>query len=251
MMRTPTYKYTDEFQSPPSASESTLSINVPSGMLASKYDYLSTNLPESGAKITNVYYSELSDRNAYDLVIRTPPSNLKNTVDLVKSIGTVKSISINSEDVSAQNSALDIQIQNRELSLSRLRTLYNTTENVSNLLEIEREMSAVESDLSLLKDQKKNLISRVDLATLSVNLYEERPALSRLGLSADGLPSTFLWAVSASIGFVVFVLGFIFPVALVGGILYWLYRFVSSRNGSGRSGPAGRKPQHDRIPELD
>ena len=203
------------------AKSGSISLKVPEGTLQGRFDSLRSALEDQGAQLGDVTYTEYGDRKQYSVTIRVLPSKFEQVMDSLKAMGEVKDISVRLEDVTKQYVELEVRIENRELELSRLRALYNRTDEVSEILEIERELTRVETELEILKQQKQDIQSRVDRSTIVISMYEETPAVNKLTVSLENLAAMFFGAVAAAITLIVLAVGFLLPLALL-GVLIWL-----------------------------
>lgn len=222
-----------------------ISLRVPEGTLQSKYEGLRETLKDEGALLSDVNYNEVGDRKQYSFVIKIVPAKFDTVMKDIQDYGEVKDISVQLQDVTQQYVELDLRIKNREAELERLQALYNQSDNVSDLLDVERELTRVESELEVLKQQKQYIVSRVELSTITVNVYEDKPAASRLTLSLEGLGSMFFGAIAAAITLIVLAAGFLLPIAIVGGLLFLAYTKISGKGGWARG------QEHKKIPPPD
>lgn len=222
-----------------------ISLRVAEGALQPKYEGLRERLKDEGALLSDVNYNELGDRKEYSFAIRIVPGKFDSVMKDIQDYGEVKDISVQLEDVSEQYVELDLRIKNREAELERLQKLYNQSDNVSDLLEVERELTRVETELEVLKQQKQNIVSKVELSTITVNIYEDKPAASRLTLSLESLGSLFFGAIAAAITLIVLAAGFLLPIAIVLGLLWLAYKKISGKSGR------IKQPEHKKIPPAD
>ena len=162
---------------------------------------------------------------------------------MLQQLGEVKDLSVQLEDVTQQYMDLDTRIKNREIELERLYELYDKSTKVSDLLDVEREITRVETDLEILKQQKQYLVSKVERSTIRITVYEDKPATQQLTLSLEGLGAMFFAAMAAAVTLVVLAIGFLVPFAMVLGILWLAYKFV--RRGKKTK---SRQSEHGRIP---
>lgn len=222
--------------------ESDIRIKVAEGTLQAKFDSTKTILRDNGAQLTDVNYYEYSDRKEYRITVKVPPVKFDAINERLKSVGEVKDMSVSLEDVTKQYTDLDTRIKNRELELDRLYVLYNRSDNISDLLDVEREITRVETDLELLKQAKQSLVARIELSTITVAMYEEKPATQQIMPSMEGLGSLFFGALAVAVSLVVALTGFLLPLILAVAVLWLVYRKI-------RGGPAKpRKPEHGQIP---
>lgn len=226
-------------------------VKVAQGELSSKFDFVKTSLVNMGAKVSDSSYSEFDSQKEYRLRIRIAPNKFDDVNDLLKTVGSVEDFTQSSNDLTTQNRELDIRIENRNALLVRLRDLVNQSTNVSQILEIEREASRIESELESLKSQKNYLENQVQLSTIDLRLYEEKTITDKLGISVDSLSASFIYAMSLSIGFVVALIGFLIPVGIVFGVLFGIFKLITGFSLPKLGGPKGRKPDYGKIPNLD
>ncbi|MEW6035535.1 MAG: DUF4349 domain-containing protein [Candidatus Micrarchaeota archaeon] len=222
--------------------EGTITLKVPEGALESRVEGIKSDLESEGADLSNVVYNEYSDRKQYTLTVKVAPSKFESINDMLKEAGEVKGMSVQLEDVTQQYTDLDTRIKNKEVELGRLYKLYNQSDNVSDLLAVEREVTRVETELELLKGQKDYLSSRVERSTITITIYEEKPASSSLTLPLEGLAALFFTAIAAAITLIVGLAGFLLPIAVVVGLVWLAYTKLAGK----KKGP--KAPEHSKIP---
>jgi hypothetical protein len=114
--------------------------------------------------------------------LRVPAARLDEAVAALKKLGRVINESQQADDVTEQVVDLDIRIANARITEKRLAELIqNRTGRVSDVLEVEREMTRVRTELERLDAQRKNVERRVAYATLVLEVLEERRASVSLG----------------------------------------------------------------------
>ncbi len=220
-----------------------ITIRVPEGTLEQKFSDIKDKLASESAQTSDVSYTEYSDRKQYSITVKVPPSRFDEINGMLKDIGEVKGMSVQLEDVTKQYTDLDTRITNGELELARLQQLYNQSSNVSDLLDVEREITRVETQLDSLKQQKADLVSRVELSTIVITVYEDKPATTQLSLSLESLGAMFFNAVAAAITLIVLAAGFLIPLGIVAGLLWLAYKAL---RGDRKGGP--KPSEHKKIP---
>jgi hypothetical protein len=226
--------------------EGSISIKVQEGTLSDKYDDMKSKLSAQGAETSDIRYTEYGNRKQYTMTIKVAPSKFESINEMLKGIGEVKDISVQLEDVTQQYTDLDTRIRNKEIELERLYKLYNKSDNVSDLLDVEREVTRVETDLELLKGQKQYLVSKVERSTIAITIYEEKPASTQLTLPLESLGMWFFTAVAAAISLIVVAAGFLLPIAVVLGLIWLVYTKVfAQKKGKPKA------PEHSKIPLPD
>jgi len=223
--------------------EGSITLKVAEGTLETKFSDIKDALRSEGADVSDVSYSEYGNRKQYTLTVKVAPSKFDSVNAMLQQMGEVKDLSVQLEDVTQQYVDLDTRIKNREIELERLYELYNKSTKVTDLLDVEREITRVETDLEILKQQKQYLVSKVERSTIRITAYEDKPASQQLTLSLEGLGQMFFAAMAAAVTLVVLAVGFLLPFAIVVGILWLLYKAF---RGNKTAKP--RQPEHSRIP---
>ncbi|MBD3210476.1 DUF4349 domain-containing protein [Candidatus Micrarchaeota archaeon] len=224
--------------------ESYISIKVTDGSLESRYGEMTDLLESEGADISNVDFKEYDFRKQYTVTAKVEPKKFDDINEDLKQLGEVKDMSVELEDVTAQYQELEVRIDSRELELERLYELYNLSEDVEDLLEVEREISRVETELELLKQQEQRLISRVERSTIRIMLYEDKPSAEQLIVPLEGLGGIFFGALAAAITILVALAGFLLPLGIAGGLLWFSYQKMKGKGKKLKR----RRSEHDRIP---
>ncbi len=215
--------------------ESYIKLKVAEGNLESGFAMIKGNLTLQGAELTDIDYSEYSDRKQYTATVKVAPSKFNQINEMLKGFGEVKDMSVSLEDVTKQYTDLETRIRNKENELSRLNQLYNQSESVSEILDVEKELTRVETELELLKSQNESLSSRIAKSTISVSVYEEKAATQSLTLQLENLAAMFFGAVAAAITLIVVAIGFLLPVGVLFGVLWFGYKFVTRPRKSSAS----------------
>jgi len=224
--------------------ESYVKIRVREGTLESKYEEMTDLLEDEGAKLSNVQYSEYTDRKQYTVTAKVEPRRFDRINEELQEIGEVKDLSVILEDVTVQYVELDVRVKSREVELARLYELYNRSKDIEDLLAVEKEITRVTSELEILKQQQQRLISRVELSTISITIYEDKPSTEQLTNPLENLGELFFGALAAAITILVALSGFLLPIALVIAVLWLVYKKL---RGDGKK-PRARQSRHARIP---
>ncbi len=223
--------------------EGSITLKVPEATLEMKLADVKAMLANNGATIQDIRYYESDSRKEYDVTIKVDPSKFDAITSKLADYGAVKDLSVSIADVTKQYQDLDTQINNSKIELDRLTSLYNRTDNISDLLDIEREITRVETNLDMLKGEKQYLVSRIEKATITIVIYEDKPASTQLTLPLEGIGGLFFGALGAALTLLVLAAGFLVPIAIVIWIIWWVYKKI---RGDGGSRP--RKSAHSQIP---
>ena len=114
--------------------------------------------------------------------VRVPTAQFDNAMAALRGLGTVTSESQDGEDVTQQSVDLDARLTNARASEARLKTiLEQRTGRLSDVLDVEREISRVRGEIERMDAERKNLDRRIAYASINVTLMEERKAAMDLG----------------------------------------------------------------------
>jgi len=113
------------------------------------------------------------------LKLRIPPDKVDAVVAFLAQRGEIEQKRITATDVSKQMFDQDLAIKNLRATLDRLTALMSAPDlNVTQILEIEREMTRVRGQIDQLEGDQRFLKDRVGLATLDVSLSRRAGAVT-------------------------------------------------------------------------
>ena len=169
--------------------------------------------------------------------LRVPAARLDEALAALRTLGRVTSESQQADDVTEQVVDLDVRIANARITEKRLAELIqNRTGRVSDVLEVEREMTRVRTELERLDAQRKNVGQRVAYATVNIEVLEERRASVSLGpvpipaRLRDAISDGFESALSGLLAVALFLLragpSIILWATLVGVPAWWALRRI-------------------------
>lgn len=200
---------------------------VQQGTLEDKFAKLKLIAIENEGEITGVSYDEYPAEKGYYLTMKIAPKNFENVLAKIKELGEVKSVDTNLEDVTTQYQDLEVRIKNLREELDALNALYNKTDNIEDILKIRSEINNVETQLELYEQQKLDLERRVAKSTLTVYVYEEKPAIEKdLLIPLGDLAGVFFGAMGFAITVIVGIIGFLLPGLLVLAIIIGLWKIA-------------------------
>jgi len=144
--------------------------------------------------------------------LRVPGTRLTDVLARLRALGQVTQDQQNAQDVSDQLVDLDARVRNARATEQRLSDLLkNRTGKLTDVLEVEQQITRVRLDIERLDAEKTNMSRRVAYATIDLTISEERkalapgplPLLTQLRIAtADGLQH----AVDMVVGATLFVL---------------------------------------------
>lgn len=160
-------------------------------------------------------------RKSGDITIRVPTDKFLVVIAEIEHVGDVKSKHTSGEDVTEEYIDLTARLNNSERQERRLLEILDMANNTKEVLEVEREIWRVRSEIERLTGRIKYLENRVELATVSVSLYEPEPITHSWGIR-DALRSAFGGFVSVIQGLIILV-GYALPILILVG-LGWLVK---------------------------
>lgn len=174
-------------------------------------------------------------RASVSLTLRVPAAKLDAALADLKKLGTVESVQITSDDVTAQRVDLDARITALQTSVDRLLGIMRDAKDPEALIKAEEALSQRQADLDSLRAQRAALGAQIDYSTVTVQIRAERvggPApeqyhgfFGQVERGWDLLVSA-LWQALLAVGLL---LPWLAAVAVAGGVGYVIVRLVRSR----------------------
>ena len=123
-----------------------------------------------GTNATGDRPSSASRKQATWLEIRVPQDRFDSAIDALAEIGEVQDRSITTEDVSSQLVDLQARISNSQKSEEALKEIMSRSGEISDVLEVSRELSQVRQEIEQMKAVQQALKTQVGYSTISVSL---------------------------------------------------------------------------------
>ncbi len=125
-----------------------------------------------GGFVTNMNsYEVRTGTLAYNLTARVPAEKLDIALTNLTTLGDKKSESFSSNDITAQYTDTEAQIKNLETRRTRLRKMLEfKTENLSDVLQVDRELSTVQQQIEQLTRTQKGRDEQVIFSTLTLRI---------------------------------------------------------------------------------
>ena len=140
------------------------------------YQNILAMLDKSDAYIENENQSTQNDRINYNLTIRVNKDNFDGLFNsLSTKSGKVENRSINVEDVSERYYDLETRIKNQQALEQRYVNLLEKTTTIKEILEIERNLNEIRTEIEIKQGQFNYLSKKVQYSTIYVNFYEVLP----------------------------------------------------------------------------
>lgn len=169
-------------------------------------------------------YAGNQNRYSGTVTIRVPAAQFDATTADIRTIGKVLSSSVNADDVTEEY--VDLQAQRGALTnqLIQYNRLLAKGQNVSEILEVQKEIERVQIELDRIVGRMKYLDSRTSFSTITVSLSEPAQVQTPGGYS---LPSVISDGIAGFVDTVVWLFVAILtllPFILLGGAGYLLYQ---------------------------
>ncbi len=184
-------------------------------------------------------------RASADLVLRVPPQRLTAVLAQLADLGKERSRHLATQDVTAKVADVSSRVASAERAIARLRQLYARAVKVSDIVQIESELSARESDLESLQAQQRALVRETSTAVITLSLVSASasppPVHHRSGFLGgvqngwDAFTHT-MSALAAACGAVLPFAALLLVLSLVGRVL-WTHLRPRSRGSEGRQEP--------------
>lgn len=179
--------------------------------------------------IASEFNGYLSDSNTvvYDnrktgyVTMKVPKDKFYQAIEKAKTFGKLKSENIQGEDVTEEYTDLESRLKNLQATEKRMLAILDKAENVSEILEVERELSNIREQIERLQGRKTYLDNRIDYSTITVSVEEPIPVtefalFEAFSLSASGFLD--------SIYGIIVISGALIPFLIIFGIAWIIYR---------------------------
>ncbi|WP_373520859.1 DUF4349 domain-containing protein [Aquiflexum sp.] len=209
-------------------------INFQSEALEKDYEQIKAMLAGFDAYLENENQNNDNYRKSYNLSIRVPSEKYDSLLNAISKIAyRVESKYSNVNDVTERYYDLQSRIQNKKELEKRYREILSKANQVKDILEIERNLNEVRSDIELMEGQFNYLSKQIQFSSLQVQFYEELPyelnSPKKKGFWVrifNALDNGWQLFLSVVVGLVT-----IWPFFLAGGIIFILVMVLRKRNG--------------------
>ena len=121
------------------------------------------------------------------LTVRVPADRMDATVDGLKQLGDVSSLTISEEDVTAAAQDLDARIAAQQISVDRMSTVLAGAQTTADIISVEAALTQRQSDLEAMTAERSRIADQVSLSTLTIWITTP----SQVATSDDDGPTSF------------------------------------------------------------
>ena len=191
--------------------------------------FLASQKVEAFAKKYGGYVSssdanaDMNNKHSGTVTIRVPELHFDAAIAEITMLGELKSKNVNGNDVTEEYIDLQSRINNSKAHEKRLVAMYANATNVNDMMYIEQELSRVRGEIESMEGRLRYMSNRVEMSTITVNLYEEQPAVKEWGVwssikkSLNNSLATLRWMIE--------LIGWLLPLLVVGTLIGLLVRW--------------------------
>lgn len=208
-------------------------INFQSEDLEKDYQEIKGLLGGFNAFLENENQSNDNYRKSYSLSIRVPSDRYDSLLNAISGIAyKVENKYSNLDDVTERYYDLQSRIQNKKELEKRYREILSKANEVKDILEIERNLNEVRTDIEMMEGQFNYLSKQIQFNSLQVQFYEELPyelnSPKRKGFWVrifNALDNGWQVFLTVLIGLVT-----LWPFYLAGALVFILVIYIKNRN---------------------
>ena len=133
--------------------------------LSETEEMISAWIEDFGGYVSNTW----SNRNSINITAKVPAEKFEDAMAGSGNFGILLSRSISTEDVSENYYDLETRLETRRVLQEKLENYLANAKNISELLEIERQLNDVTSELESMEKQFRRLSNQIDFSTISIS----------------------------------------------------------------------------------
>lgn len=184
----------------------------------------------AGGYVSDMHGGGVGDERSARFEIRVPAERVEEVRGSLTGLGEITSANEKVEDVTEQRADIDARLANAKVQEKRLLEIMATKSgSISDLVESEKELSRVRENIERLEAQQRSLKSKIDLATIHVDLRArsvsawQTPGTSLAGAGKSGMKGAAAVAVYATMAFLTLAPTML-PIAAVVFVVYMILR---------------------------
>lgn len=180
------------------------------------------------------------------VTLRVPPEEYEEVLEELSGLGKLVERKVSAKDVTDRVVDAESRIRTQRASVERVRELMDEATKLSDVVALEAELSTRQADLESLQARLASLEGRTRMATVTLALHEPDGEPARDGgddgpTVGDALAAG--WdAFTATLHWIVVVLGAVLPFAAAAGLAALLWRVARRRLPRGAARPSRTAP---------
>jgi hypothetical protein len=181
------------------------------------------------------------DRRHGTITLKVPAAQFGAALAALKSMGTVESEQVSTQDVTKAYSDLETRLKVKRETADRLREILKArTAKLSEVLEAERELARVTEEIEQLEGERRFYDHQIALSTIAAAVHEPE-AVVRPGVFSpvgDALRES-LGVLAASLAGIIYATVFLAPWLLLAVVAWRVVRAIRTRRRRAAAGIAG------------
>ncbi len=195
-----------------------------------------TNVSESTERVKEVakrhdgqvqsssVYAGSQNRYSGTVTIRVPAERFDDALADIVAIGRVLSSSVTADDVTEEYVDLVAQRDSLSNQLAQYNRLLAKGQNVSEILDVQKEIERVQVQLDRIVGRMKYLDSRTSFSTITISLSEPAQVEAPGGYSVPAVISDGIAGFVDTLVWLFIAILTLLPLILLGGAGYWVYQ---------------------------
>jgi len=172
------------------------------------------------------------DRYTCVVTIRVPSAKFEEALKSIQTLGKVLTSSVSAQDVTEEYVDLDAQKTALTNQLAQYNRILGQAVNVSEILQVQREIERVQVELDRITGKMKYMDNRVAFSTLTIRLSEPESAVPTTGYSVSSVISEAISGFTDTVVWLVILVMTLLPVIILAAAGYFIYtRWKIRRSG--------------------
>lgn len=154
---------------------------------------LSAYARELGGYIQSEYQRESGGSYYGELVVRIPAATVDDFVSRTGDFGEIKENKVSIQDVTADYTDTASRLANAKVQETRLLAMFEEANTIDELLYIQAELDRLQERIEVYEGQIRLWDNLIDMATVSLNIYEEAALIEEGSSIPRYIPANTVW----------------------------------------------------------
>lgn len=107
---------------------------------------------------------------SYNATVKIPVEKFEEAMTAAGELGKIKYRSVNSQDVTDEFYDLQTRLETKKIVQKKLESYLASAKDIKDLLEVERQLNNVTSDIEVMEGRMKRLTNQIDYSTLYISM---------------------------------------------------------------------------------